>query len=181
MDQAPTAFLVLDESGSVVAVNRCSCEALGYEREELLDLSVDDLGVSSDAEHLVREHGTGIVPLRHRDGSNVLVRYEARAVEAGALRLLVLVAHVLRVLPGSTTPQEAAARAPRPRNGNTLSRRELEILQLMADGFDNEEISSQLGISLETVKSHVRGVLRKLSVRSRTQAATVGLRRGLID
>jgi PAS domain S-box-containing protein len=180
-DHAPTAFLVVDESGSVVAVNRYSCEALGYERKELLDLSVDDLGVSSGVEDLVREKGIGIIPLRHRDGRTVLVRYEARVVEAASLRILVLVAHVLRVLPESATPQEAAARAPRPRDGSTLSRRELEILQLMADGFDNEEISGQLSISLETVKSHVRGVLRKLSARSRTQAAAVGLRRGLVD
>jgi ATP/maltotriose-dependent transcriptional regulator MalT len=51
-----------------------------------------------------------------------------------------------------------------------LSRRELEILQMMATGMSNQEIADALFISLSTVKSHVSSVFTKLDVVRRTQA-----------
>ena len=58
--------------------------------------------------------------------------------------------------------------------------RELEVLQLVADGLVNREIGQQLYLSEETVKSHVRHLLAKLQARSRAHAVAVGYRRGLI-
>jgi DNA-binding NarL/FixJ family response regulator len=58
--------------------------------------------------------------------------------------------------------------------------RELEVLQLVADGLVNREIGQQLFLSEETVKSHVRHLLAKLQARSRAHAVAVGFRRGLI-
>lgn len=172
-DSAPAAFFVLDESGHFVAANRHACTMLGYRRAELLDRAVDSIAVSAGLHRLVNEGEVGIVPLRHKNGGSVLVRYEARPAVAGPIRLLVLVAHPRRVLPADAPPQEEAARG--------LSQRELEVLQLMADGLENEEISSRLFISRETVKSHVRRVLRKLRARSRTHAVALALRSSLID
>jgi DNA-binding NarL/FixJ family response regulator len=60
------------------------------------------------------------------------------------------------------------------------SGRELEVLQLIADGLVNREIGGKLYLSEETVKSHVRHLLAKLQARSRAHAVAVGLRRGLI-
>jgi len=60
---------------------------------------------------------------------------------------------------------------PRVGRGSDLSRRESEILQLVADGMTNREIADRLFISEVTVKVHLRHVFRKLGVRSRTQAA----------
>ncbi len=62
-----------------------------------------------------------------------------------------------------------------------LSMREIEVLQLVADGFVNREIGRQLFLSEETVKSHVRRVLTKLEARSRAHAVAVGFSRGLIS
>ncbi len=59
--------------------------------------------------------------------------------------------------------------------------RELEVLQHIADGLANREIGTKLFLSEETVKSHVRHLLAKLTARSRAHAVAVGLRRGLID
>jgi PAS domain S-box-containing protein len=181
VDCAPAAFFVLDESGHFVAANRYACTMLGYRRAELLDRAIDAIAVSPSLRRLLNEGEVGIVPLRHKDGGTVVVRYEARPAEAGPIRLLVMVAYPRRVLPADATPQEAAARGRRWRDGRGLSQRELEVLQLMADGFENDEISSQLVISRETVKSHVRRVLRKLRARSRTHAVALGLRSSLID
>ena len=58
--------------------------------------------------------------------------------------------------------------------------REVEVLQLVADGLVNREIGQRLFLSEETVKSHVRHLLAKLQARSRAHAVAVGFRRGLI-
>jgi two-component system NarL family response regulator len=52
---------------------------------------------------------------------------------------------------------------------------------LVAKGFGNKEIASNLNIAEVTVKLHVSHVLEKLDVKDRTQAATVALRRGIIS
>jgi two-component system, NarL family, response regulator LiaR len=62
----------------------------------------------------------------------------------------------------------------------TLTDRELEVLQLIVDGFSNAAIAEQLYISIGTVKTHVRHILNKLCADDRTQAAVRALRAGLV-
>ncbi|AFY32823.1 response regulator transcription factor [Calothrix sp. PCC 7507] len=66
--------------------------------------------------------------------------------------------------------------------GNTanLSARELEVLKLMVEGLSNPEIAQKLYLSPNTVKTHVRGIMNKLAVDDRVQAAVVALRSGLV-
>lgn len=52
----------------------------------------------------------------------------------------------------------------------TLSKREMEVLQLMAEGLSNEEIASRLFVSLSTIKTHNSRLFEKMDVRRRTQA-----------
>jgi len=58
--------------------------------------------------------------------------------------------------------------------------REIEVLQLIAEGLVNREIGQRLFLSEETVKSHVRHLLAKLQARSRAHAIAIGFRRGLV-
>jgi DNA-binding NarL/FixJ family response regulator len=62
-----------------------------------------------------------------------------------------------------------------------LTRRELEVLQLIADGETNREIAQQLFIGDETVKSHMRNIFARLQARSRAHAVAIALRHGLIS
>jgi NarL family two-component system response regulator LiaR len=62
----------------------------------------------------------------------------------------------------------------------TLTERETEVLRLVARGKANKEIASALHIGEPTVKTHVRGILAKLGVQSRTQAALYAMRIGLV-
>jgi DNA-binding NarL/FixJ family response regulator len=61
-----------------------------------------------------------------------------------------------------------------------LSERELEVLTLLIDGLSNREMADKLGVSVETIKTHMRHVMEKLAVSDRTQAAIKALRFGLI-
>ncbi|MCX6080897.1 MAG: response regulator transcription factor [Chloroflexi bacterium] len=68
-------------------------------------------------------------------------------------------------------------------NGETiplLTRRESEILNIMATGVTNQEIAEKLSISLQTVKTHVSSILEKLQAKSRHHATELGLKQGLI-
>ncbi len=62
-----------------------------------------------------------------------------------------------------------------------LTPRELEVLQLIAEGAHDKEIAAQLSLSLYTVKSHVRNILAKLHAANRRQAARLAARRGLLE
>lgn len=65
-------------------------------------------------------------------------------------------------------------------NLGQLSQREMEVLRLMVDGKSNPEIAAVLYLSPNTVKTHVRGIMNKLAVDDRVQAAVVALRSGLV-
>ena len=62
-----------------------------------------------------------------------------------------------------------------------LTRREGEVLELLAEGLNNREIGAGLYLSEETVKSHVKTLLEKLHARSRAHAVALALRGGLIS
>jgi DNA-binding NarL/FixJ family response regulator len=62
----------------------------------------------------------------------------------------------------------------------SLTRRELEVLQMLAAGRSNKEIAARLSISEHTVKFHVASILGKLGAASRTEAVSIGIRRGLV-
>jgi DNA-binding NarL/FixJ family response regulator len=71
-------------------------------------------------------------------------------------------------------PQLAAGEAA------TLTARELEVLRMLAEGAANKTIAWKLEISEHTVKFHVAQILAKLNAGTRTEAVTVGIRKGLI-
>jgi DNA-binding CsgD family transcriptional regulator len=81
--------------------------------------------------------------------------------------------HVAEVIP-LCRPVESPA-------GEILSSREAEVLQLIADGYGNREIGQLMFLSEETVKSHLKNLLRRLRARNRAHAVSIGFRRGLID
>ena len=61
-----------------------------------------------------------------------------------------------------------------------LTAREIEVLGMMADGLGNKLIAARLGISAHTAKFHVASIMAKLGAGSRTEAVSIGLRRGLL-
>jgi DNA-binding NarL/FixJ family response regulator len=97
-----------------------------------------------------------------------------REVHAGGVPMSAEIAR--KVLGAFREPAPASA----PPEEQNLSRREQEILELLAQGCSNKDIASKLSISVETVTWHLRHIYSKLHVRSRTQAALkfLSLRKG---
>jgi ATP/maltotriose-dependent transcriptional regulator MalT len=62
-----------------------------------------------------------------------------------------------------------------------ISSRELEVLQLMATGLTNQEIASQLFVSLNTIKTHTSNLFMKMDVKRRTQAVDKARKMGIIS
>jgi DNA-binding NarL/FixJ family response regulator len=77
-------------------------------------------------------------------------------------------------------PPEIASEMAEHFSQDELTDRELDVLKQLADGKANKEIGAQLGVSEETVKSHMRNILAKLGANDRTHAAMIAVRRGII-
>ena len=79
-------------------------------------------------------------------------------------------------------PDDSPGEVPSPLDGfpEKLTRRELEVLAMISEGLSNKEIAAHLKISIHTAKFHISSILGKLGASSRAEAATIGLRNGLI-
>ncbi|MEV4050991.1 response regulator transcription factor [Amycolatopsis sp. NPDC049688] len=86
----------------------------------------------------------------------------------------------LTARPKRTTVPKSDDSPPSPRGGMPLSRREYQVLQLVAEGLENSAIAKLLFLSVETVRTHVKSILRKLSARDRTHAVTIAFRSGIL-
>lgn len=138
--------------------------------EAALVLQVDSHGPEA-ALAALRAGARGVLP---PDASAEEIRAAVRAAAAGlvAVRPQEL-AWLLATAPATT--DAAPPDGPQP-----LSPRELEILRMLAAGMANKAIAWKLGISEHTVKFHVAAILNRLNAASRTEAVTIGIRRGLI-
>ncbi len=99
------------------------------------------------------------------------------AIVAAAAGLVVLNSDVLEFLL-SSAPTHNRQLSPAPIQ--TLTVREIEVLDLLAEGQGNKAIAKRLGISEHTVKFHISSIFTKLNAQSRTEAVTLGARLGLI-
>jgi DNA-binding NarL/FixJ family response regulator len=91
-----------------------------------------------------------------------------------------LTARIRRSLERSERPVGSGAQADPPSDAHDLSRREREILLLLAEGKAETEIAAALVLSPKTVATHIQNVLRKMGVHSRTQAVAAAYREGLV-
>lgn len=183
---------VLSQSGEMEIVGQAADgeRALALFREQRPDVSVVDLrmrpmdGVQI-TEAMRRENPAARVIL--------LTTYDTdeeifRGLRAGAVSYLLkdvdsvrLIETIREVHAGrkSISPDIAAKLADHVAS-DALTPRQMDVLQRLAEGKSNMEISGTLFISEGTVKAHVKAILQKLGARDRTQAVTVGIKRGLI-
>ena len=133
----------------------------------VLVLGADDLDQSRIVSE-VSDHTWGFLPL---DATGKQIEAAIHAIAAG---LSVGVPALLKIPLWDTTlsPDEEII--------DPLTARELEVLQLLAQGMANKQIALRLKISEHTVKFHVSSIYTKLGAANRTEAVRLGVRRGLI-
>jgi DNA-binding CsgD family transcriptional regulator len=151
---------------------------------EIMETRIDDL-TTPDMLPTLRQHwarlmarGVSAAPyeIRFPDGSELKIVYCGLANALPGQHLIVFV-------PAGWPDDELMD--PDPQAGELphrpLSRREREVLSLIAAGADRQEIAEELTISVATVRTHVRNLLRKLHARNRAHAIALAMQEGLID
>jgi DNA-binding NarL/FixJ family response regulator len=161
----------------------------------VMDMGMPDMsGCEATRRILEVAPNTAIMMLTGSEGGDVLAAVRAGA--SGYVLKGVEVADIVKAIRATAAghspfaPQVAGALLATVRDsrvadpgdaGVTLSARELEVLKLLAGGCNNDEIAHRLYISRSTVKHQVSGLLLKLHVDNRIQAACVAVRAGLLD
>ena len=184
----------------VVGEARSGREALEVARRELPDVVLMDVKMPDmdglEATRKIKEERarTAVIMLTMHDNPS----YLRDAVRAGAAGYLLkdvskdeLVDAIRQVATGGAFIESQMLRGmlsemkpasgPASGAGKNLTKREREILALVAEGMSNREIADRLVLSPETVKSHVAAILEKLNVSDRTQAAIFAVRNGLVE
>jgi PAS domain S-box-containing protein len=181
-DAATVPLALIDDARHLTRVNRAWTELLGYTSAQAMTMRVDEIvapghdsgaAVSTDFRAAVRPTRLGLV---RADGERIEVRF-------GRLGRVIKGSHLL-VFATQEARRASAGRPPvrggRRRSGQ-LTRREQESLRLVARGMTTTVAAKQLGISPETVRTHVRNAMNKLGARTRAQAIAVAIRDGEIS
>jgi len=151
----------------------------------LIDLKMPVLdGISAVKQILTEFPDARMIALTSFDGDQEIYR----AIEAGVRGYLLKESVHSDVLDairkvhsgGMLVSEEAAQRLSEYFPHPALTKREVEVLQLISGGLANKEIAARLGTADGTIKMHVQNVLQKLNATDRTHAVTIGLRRGII-
>ncbi|WNV89983.1 response regulator transcription factor [Umezawaea sp. Da 62-37] len=176
----------------VVGIAHTVAEAQRYLREVPVDVVVTDVDIPGGGplrtvhDAASRRPGARVIVLSNRDS-----RHWARAaLDAGAAAYLLKTSPLGELLPvmlsvahGATATVDVhlgelarlPSRLPPPAALNRLSAREFDVLAEVAKGLDNQRIAQRLFISTDTVKSHVRAILRKLGARDRAHVVAMVL------
>jgi len=152
----------------------------------LMDLRLPDMsGIDTMAAIRSEFPDSRIVMLTTFDG-DVEIR---RSLEAGARGYMLksmppqdLIDGIRQVHAGKKRiPQEVGSHLAEHMGEEDLTAREVEVLERIAGGNRNQDIARRLFISEETVKVHVKHIMEKLGASDRTQAVSIGIRRGIIQ
>jgi two-component system, NarL family, response regulator YdfI len=167
-DAAPDVVLI-DSSGEPLEPMMGSILASGLASDVAVVVLADGMTAAASADAL-RAGIRAALP------GDISPEQLVSALQAVASGLLVLhPSHADEGLAAGSAPTRALDEL-----AEALTSRELEVLQMLAAGLSNKEIAARLNISEHTVKFHVASILGKLGAASRTEAVSLGIRRGLV-
>jgi two-component system, NarL family, response regulator len=179
------------EIDSVVVTDAATpAAALGATRDDSPDVVIVDprgagLEVGSLVQDLNRELGSAIVVFTSNGGARLL----SESLKAGVKGYVRkdsppedLVRAIRAAQSGEFYVDPALSSTIVLEEGDrTLTARQREILQMLADGMQTEAVAKRLGLSTETVRTHTKRILAKLHADTRTQAVAIAIRNGLIE
>jgi PAS domain S-box-containing protein len=168
---------LLDDHRRIVEINGSLLRLLGYDRRSLVGRPVYELRMDGPpaSNHewrgaLAKRQFTGVADFRRADGSRIHVEFAGHPeVVTGRQLVLCVVLHATRARPlHAVTPPENNEVSP-------LSRRELEVVRLIAMGLSGPEIADELQLAHNTVRTHVRNAMTKTGSRSRAHLVAIML------
>ncbi len=153
-------------------------ETLEKLSSELANAAVTIVSASEDSRNISRSYKAGAKGYIVKSSTSDVLRHALPLILAGEIYIP---SHAMSLLTGGgsggnepTSSHTGVAGAP------NLTPRQQEILLLMAQGLQNRDIASSLGMLEGTVKVHVKSILQKLGVNNRTHAVVTGIRLGLV-
>jgi len=186
--QSRIPMALVDRDRRYVELNDAAIRVFQYQRAEVLGRRIGRTSIidpaTADAqwEQLARTdelYGERIVV--HANGTQMRVSYAAHATTVGDRWLALFVTLSARFHPRGPdligTAPIAAPNGPR----SKLTRREREVLRLVALGFDTRRVAADLNVSSETVRTHVRNAMAKTGAHTRAQLVALVLADGLIE
>ena len=174
LDDTPADAIVVDSTGEPFESFLDSVIASGLASDFTVVLMVEPSSLAALSAAL----GAGVRAVLPNDISPDQLVAALEAVRSG-----LLVLHPTQVSEQISTNPFASSPTRPPgleELAEPLTPRESEVLQMLAGGLGNKEIAAKLAISEHTVKFHVASILGKLGAASRTEAVSLGIRRGLI-
>lgn len=148
-------------------------EVLKIMRERNDDTKVVVLTIHNEVEYLLKAVDIGVNGYMLKDSDSDELKKAIYSVYNGEIYIQPKLTPLLNARLLNRNEDE--------RKVDCLTKREYEVLKLLAEGMFNKEIASQLSISERTVKNHVSNIFKKISVADRTQAAIFAIRNNIIS
>ena len=152
--------------------NMNGIQTLQVLRQNKNNVKVLILTIHNEVEYLLKAVEIGVNGYVLKDSESSVLKKAITAVYEGET-----------YIEPSLTPlmKERLEKMNRQSEDEILTRREIEVLKLLAEGLFNKEIAYKLSISEKTVKNHVSNIFKKIGVSDRTQAAVYAIRNNFVD
>lgn len=170
LDEKNTDVLLLD----INMPNMNGLQVLQYLREKKTNVKVLILTIHNEVEYLVRAVEIGVDGYVLKDSDSTVLKKAIFTINKGDSFIQPELTPLLkkRLEDKSTSPKLIEEK---------LTRREIEVLKLLAEGLFNKEVAYTLNISEKTVKNHVSNIFKKINVSDRTQAAVYAIKHNIVD
>lgn len=170
LDENKTDVLLLDIN--MPGMN--GLQVLQKLRENKKNIKVLILTIHNEVEYLVRAMDYGVNGYVLKDSDSALLKKAINCVYHGESFIQPELAPILKArLEERSTSTDNLEEA--------LTKREIEVLKLIAEGLFNKEIAYTLAISEKTVKNHVSNIFKKINVSDRTQAAVYAIKNNFVE
>lgn len=170
LDENRTDVLLLD----INMPNMNGLQVLQYLREKKADAKVLILTIHNEVEYLVRAVEVGVDGYVLKDSDSSVLKKAILAVYRGDSFIQ---PELTPMLKKRLEDKNVSSK----KYDDVLTRREIEVLKLLAEGLFNKEIAYTLNISEKTVKNHVSNIFKKINVSDRTQAAVYAIKNNLVE
>ncbi|NLK29298.1 MAG: response regulator transcription factor [Clostridiales bacterium] len=169
LKQKQTDVLLLD----INMPNMNGLQVLKYLREKKVNLKILILTIHNEVEYLARAIDIGVDGYVLKDSESSLLKKAIYCVYNGETFIQPELTPILRERQQEKNLSNIS--------DNNLTKREIEVLKLLAKGLFNKEIAYTLDISEKTVKNHVSNIFKKIDVSDRTQATVYAIKNNIVE